>query len=270
MTGWKIGSYLIVFISILVGFGCSKSDAPYVPFAPTHPSAIHAGTYAQDHRNVPSYANLYDYDYVSLSPRAQINGGPVGGTPAAENLIAQGVKVLFVTFPCYFQYNGMDLPVGDQERDIEDLAKRYNAVLRRLDNGQPQFAYGCFVLDFRNRAFVDALVQFWLKRAAIANGILLHEACGGIPTEDPQDPFYYPTTSQAELDWGDGYQYYVSELRRHRPDWEVIAVCPHWDTTGPGIWRQELLDGLFFENVPTTLNPVGMQTFNSFQIGTRD
>src|ERR1043166_2675936 len=181
--------------------GCKSG--PYEYYVPTHPSTIQSATYAQDHSNWPDYSPahmdlLKTYDYVSLSPRAQAIGGPVGGdgngsngneSTAAEQLIAAGVKVLFVTFPCYFHYLNQPLPEGDIERDIEELAISYNATLHKAnDPTQFQIAYGCFVLDFRNRPFVDALVNYWHRKAKIGNGILLHEACGGVPTEDQFDP----------------------------------------------------------------------------------
>jgi hypothetical protein len=244
--------------------------APYTYYVSPARPAVQAQTYAQDHRNAPQWDKLTGYDYVSLSPRAQTTGGPVGGSPAAENLLAAGVKVLFVAFPCYFHYMDQPLPLGDVERDIEDLAGRYNGKLYRND-GMQQFAYGCYVLDFRSRPFVDALVQYWLGRAKIGKGLLLHEACGGIPTEDPNDPFYKPTVSQAELDWEDGYHYFVSELRRARPDWDVIAVCDRWESNSAHAqWRPDLYDGLFFEHVGSSLNPVGAKTFDQLAKGTRD
>jgi hypothetical protein len=262
---------LVRLLLVVAIAACATNDAiPTDYYVPAPRAAIVAGRYAQDHRNAPDWQKLVDYDYVSLSPRAQAAGGPVGGTPAAEGLIAAGVKTLFVAFPCYFHYDNQPLPVGDVERDIEDLATKYSANLLRAD-GTPQFAYDCFVLDFRNREFVDALVDFWMTRAKIANGLLLHEACGGPPTEDPQDPLYYPQPSPTEQDWEKGFHYYVSELRRKRPDWDVIAVCDRWESNSPnGTWRPSLYDGLFFENLPSTLNPVGPKVFDELATGTRN
>ena len=66
---------LFVIVLVLAACGTSNdasSDAgPTDYYVPVPRSAIVAGRYAQDHRNAPEWEKLVDYDYVSLSPRAQ-------------------------------------------------------------------------------------------------------------------------------------------------------------------------------------------------------
>jgi hypothetical protein len=223
---------------------------------------------AQDWRNAPEWQNYVDYTYATFSPRAQLSGGPVGGagTPAAEELIARGVKVLFMIRPCYQKWQGESLPEGDFNREIQDLAATYDAELKTIQG--PTFAMPdeCFAVDFQNQAFTDALVDYLVEHLAVGSGILHHEACGRMDYYETGDQISDATWEA----WQTGFFTYVRKLRDARPDWEFVGVCDRWAHTTEPSSRDVLLDGIFFEAMGTWLNPIGPKVFNELAIGTRN
>ncbi len=256
-------TFLLWFVAS--SFACSGSGTNL--YVPPKPDPIQAATFAQDWRNVPSWENYVDYTYVTLSPRAQQNGGPVGGTPAAEELVTRGVKVLFMIRPCYQKWQGESLPEGDFNRAIQDLAASYHADLQTYSGSTFEMPDECFAVDFRNRPFTDALVDYFVEHLAVGSGILHHEACGRMDYYETGDQISDATWEA----WEEGFFYYVSELRRARPDWEFIGVCDRWNTSSPATGsRVSLYDGLFFEQMGSTLNPIGPKVFNELATGTRN
>ncbi|MFH1017891.1 MAG: hypothetical protein V1798_06900 [Pseudomonadota bacterium] len=247
----------------LLACSCTDSD---LPLTFQKPAAIQAATMAQDWRNAPEWENYVDYTYAVLSPRAQLDGGPVGGagTPAAEELIAHGVKALFMIRPCYQKWQGESLPEGDFNRAIQDLAASYHAELPTLEGSTFEMPDECFAVDFRNRPFTNALADYFVEHLAVGSGILHHEACGRMDYYETGDQISDATWEA----WQEGFFYYVRKLRTTRPDWEFIGVCDRWDTASaePGT-RNYLYDGLFFEQMGSSLNPVGPKVFNELSAG---
>jgi hypothetical protein len=216
---------------------------------------IRAPAGRQDWRNAPDVAMLVGFDYVALSPRAQLAGGPVGGGGQAEQLIQAGVKILFTVFPVFFWYQGQPLPEGDWDRTVNDLAVRHDAILKNPDGTwatTDALAAG-FVLDFRNRAFVDELALLVASFMQVGQGILEHGACSSMSW----DPQLQMLTEAEWAEWSEGFRAYFTTLRALRPDWELVAVCDRW-----GSWTNEIYDGLFFEHIGSSLNPVGKKVYD--------
>ena len=258
---------LLRFFPLLaLALAACSSDESSSPAA-THPfplPRIQAGTAAQDWRNAPAVDPLIGFDYAILSPRAQLAGGPVGGGGQAEQLIGAGVKVLFTVFPVFFWYQGQPLPEGDWDRAVNDLAVRYDAILK-TSGGQwatTDALAGGFVLDFRNAAFVAELSNLVASFMQVGQGILEHGACSSM-SWDPQ----LQILSEAEwAAWSDGFHDYFLQLRALRPDWDIVAVCDRW-----GSWTNQTYDGLFFEHVGSSLNPVGQKVYDELATaGTRN
>jgi len=238
----------------LAACSSSESSSP----APAHEfplPKIQAATAAQDWRNAPEVDPLVGFDYAILAPRAQLAGGPVGGGGQAEQLIASGAKVLFTVFPVFFWYQGQPLPEGDWDRLVNDLAVQYDAILKTPEGdwATTDALAGGFVLDFRNGSFVTELSQRVASFMQVGQGILEHGACSSM-SWDPALQFL----SEAEwAAWSEGFRSYFLQLRALRPDWEIVAVCDRW-----GSWTNDTYDGLFFENIGSSLNPVGQKVYD--------
>jgi hypothetical protein len=245
--------------------GCSSSESSTPPKTRQFPlPALHAGSAAQDWRNAPEVAPLTGFDYVVLSPRAQAAGGPVGGGGQAEQLIASGSKVLFTVFPVFFWYEGQPLPEGDWDRIVNDLAVRHDAILKRADGEWATTAALAdgFVLDFRNHAFVVEYASLVASFMAAGQGILEHGACSSM-SWDPELQFLSEADWAA---WSEGFHAYFLQLAALRPDWQLVAVCDRW-----GSWTAETYDGLFFEHIGSSLNPVGKKVYDELaKAGTRN
>lgn len=213
---------------------------------------IQVATWAQDWRNTPDANALKGFTYANLSARAQTNGGPVGGSPVAETLIDAGVKVTFVVFPCYNTFNGANLPDGDWDREVQKLADQYNATLKD-SSGNPGIVIDeCYVLDFRNTSFVKEYAKLVASFMKIGQGILFHGGCADLAYETS---LAFMTKNDWE-NWGNGRALFYSEIRKLRPDWEFTAVCDRW-----GTWTEAQYDGLYFEHIGSSLNPVGSKTY---------
>jgi hypothetical protein len=211
--------------------------------APTVEAATVRGSFAFDYRNLPSVGPLLDREIVVLSARGYLAPGRV------DSLVAAGVRPFVLVQPNQaWRLGGVAIGAapGDDRAYPWDtatylLATKHDAILRDSTGAFVDMfggvSWSSMVLDFGNRAFgrdYAALLAGAFPRAA---GVVLDYGCPYMPVPVPDYE-----------GWRAGWIAYLEELRRLRPDLELVSQCDKWKPELP-------TSGVLLERVGSALNP---------------